>query len=300
MPYRIENYTNPNREICKQLVEYYEYCKFACNFTADTMRGKISSLNHFLRFCQIERIEEISNSMIYEWMSVQTAAGNGPRTVNNRLKHLRAWLNYCTDVCDMEIPNYSPKKIKKQPEEDPNRRAFSREIIYEALRYADRETWLMIKICFDCGLRINELRHIRLCDIQGDKLSVLGKGRKRRFAILSPEVVVRLDDWIKRSHITDYLWPSKLYQDRPKADATIRMMMKAAFSAAGVYNFCPHELRHSYATDLKRLGASTRSIQHGLGHTNEKITEMYLHDLTADSLEELYTLKYSAAAPEMR
>lgn len=300
MPYKIENYTDPNRKICKQLVEYYEYCQFACNFTPDTMRGKICSLNHFLRFCQIEQIQEITNSMIYEWMRAQTEKGNGPRTVNNRLKHLRAWLNYCIDVCDMEIPGYAPKKVKKQPEEDPNRRAFTREVIYEALRYADRETWLMIKISFDCGLRINELRNIKLNDIQGDQLSVLGKGRKRRFAILSPEVVVRLDDWVKRGHITDYLWPSKVQTGKPKSTVTMRTMMKAPFNAAGVYNFRPHELRHSYATDLKKLGASTRSIQHGLGHTNEKITEMYLHDLTADSLEELYHLKYSASAPEIR
>lgn len=300
MPYRIENYTNPDREICKQLLEYYEYCQFTCHFTADTMRGKISSLNHFVRFCKIGRIQEITNSLIYDWMRLQTESGNGPRTVNNRLKHLRAWMNYCIDVCDMEIPGYASKKIKKQPEEDPNRRAFTRDVIYEALCYADRETWLMIKICFDCGLRINELRNIRLNDIQGEQLSVLGKGRKRRFAILSPEVIVRLNDWVRRNHITDYLWPSKTQPSKPKSTVTIRTMMRAAFSAAGVYNFCPHELRHSYATDLKKLGASTRSIQHGLGHTNEKITEMYLHDLTADSLEELYHLKYSAAAPEIR
>lgn len=299
MPYRIEGYLGDikNQPIYQQLIEYYDYCKFTCNFTTETMKGKISSINHFVRYSNIEDIKRLTNREIFDWMAQQSQAGNKPRTINNRLKHLKAMIKYFREMDDYHIPGVILEKIKKQIEESPSRRAFSREVIYEALHYADRETWLMIKICFDCGLRIHELQQIRMQDINGDQLTIHGKGRKIRHAILSSEVITRLNDYIKHNGITDYLWPSKSSHRVPKSAETIRRKMREIFRSAGVEHFCPHELRHSYATDLKKLNVSTRSIQYGLGHTSEKITEMYLHDLDDSVLRALYEIKYSADSP---
>lgn len=301
MPYRIENYIEDlNIPLVDQLTEYYSYCQFTCNFTKATMEGKITSLNHFAKYTHLNRLEDLTNNIVFEWMAMQTKCSNKPRTINNRLKHLFAMINYFHDEYDMEIPGFQQRKIKKQHEESPNRRAFTRDIVYEALHYADRRTWLQIKICFDCGLRINELRQMSLRDLDGSRLLVHGKGRKNRFVVLSDEVMVRLQDYIKVNHITQDLWPSINGRTAPASTTSIREAMKKAFAAAGVPDFCPHELRHSYATDLKRLGAPTRSIQAGLGHSSERITEVYLHDLDSGTIEELYKLKYSAPAPELR
>lgn len=278
--------------------KYYDYAQFTRGFTYDTMRGKVSSINHFVAHTRIKSLEEVTSDMINEWMEYQTINDCQPRTVNNRLKHVLAMIRYYRDY-GMEIPGFRRGQIVKQKEHDPNRRAFSRETIYEALKYADRETWLMIKIAFDCGLRIKELRNIRLRDINGRQIRIFGKGGKQRFVLLSDEVMVRLHNLIQRYDLHDYLWASTTKPSSPKSENTIRRKMQAAFKAAGVYGMCPHELRHSYATDLKRLGASTRSIQYGMGHSTERITERYLHDLDPSDLEELYALKYSAAAPEI-
>lgn len=304
MPYRIENYIKDlNKPICKQLIHYYDYCVFERNFTQQTMIGKTSSINHFVRFSNIDRLEEISNELVSEYIKTQTIQEIKPRTINNRVKHLLAMIRYYQDEEDMVFPLLQERKIHKQHEAPANKRAFSRETIYKALRYADREQWLMIKICFDCGLRISELRKMRLRDINGDSLLVHGKGRKDRPAILSEEVVIRLKDWIEREGIVDYVWPSKAktHRGQPKSDATVRRMIRAPFTAAGVPQVCPHELRVSYATDLTFLGAETRSIQQGLGHASERTTEIYLKDtLTQKRLKPLYNLKYSASAPELR
>lgn len=300
MNYNIEKYVEcTNKPIIKQVVKYYDYCQYTRHFTKNTMRGKVGSINHFLRFTGITDLKSISNDMIYEWMGDQTAQGNKPRTVNNRLKHLVAMLKYYRDF-GMRMPKLSISELVKQHEEPPKRRAFTRDVVYEALKYADRDTWLMIKISFDCGLRINELRNIKLQDINGNQVEIIGKGRKRRYIILSNEVVVRLNDWIRRKELHNWLWPSKTKPNTPMTTETIRAKMRTAFECAGIYGFCPHELRHSYATGLKRLGASTRSIQMGLGHSSELTTENYLHDLDGSDLQELYALKYSAPAPEIR
>lgn len=299
MKYKLETVVDDmGLPIVKQATEYLDYAQYTRNFSKETMRGKIGSIKHFIRFSKISSLEEVTNEMINTWMKDQTENGCQPRTVNNRLKHLLVMIEYFKDY-GMVIPGFFRPNIQKQKENDPNRRAFSRETIYEALKYADRETWLMIKLSFDCGLRINELRNIRLGDINEKRIRIFGKGGKQRFVIMSDEVALRLKNLVLKENLTDYLWASETKPKRPKSVDTIRRNMREAFRTAGVYNFCPHELRHSYATDLKRLGASTRSIQLGLGHSNEQTTEKYLHDLDASDLENLYALKYSAKSPEI-
>lgn len=304
MPYRLENYNiNPNFPIYEQVVHYYELCQYERNFTQATMINKINSINHFLRYSQLDRLENITNDLVTEYIRYQAELGLKPRTINNRTKHILAIVRYYRDIEDLEIPNFKDKKIKKQHEAPSDKRAFTRETICEVLACADREAWLLIKIAFDCGLRIGELRQMRLCDLDGNKLTVHGKGRKQRFVLLSDEVLVRLNDWIKRQKVTDYIWESDHYthHGQPKTSDMLRIIIRKPFDACGISHACPHELRHSYASDLLDLGVPVRSIQQGLGHSSERTTEIYLHELVpGKAVKQLYELKYSAPTPKLR
>lgn len=303
MAYRLEKYNiNPKYPIYKQVTHYYAICQIEWNFTQDTMNGKINSINHFLRFSGLKRLESLSNEILEEYIAYQVQTGLKPRTINNRTKHILAMVNYYQDVEDMNIKHFKVKKVKKQIEEATTKRAFTRQVVYEALKYADREAWLLIKIIFDCGLRISEVRKMRLTDLNGNKLTVHGKGRKQRFVILSDDVMKRLKDWIKRQGVTDYIWESSysIHKGSPKSGDTLRKIIRKPFDACGVWKLCPHELRHSYASDLADLGAQTRSIQHALGHSSERTTQIYLHELNpGKETKEMYDLKYSAPEPEL-
>ncbi len=303
MAYRLEKYNiNPKYPIYKQVSHYYDICKYERKFTPTTMNGKITSINHFLRYSGIKHLDQLNNEIIEEYIAYQTNQGLKPRTINNRTKHILAMVRYYRDDEDMTFKHLRDKKIKKQIEAPSEKRAFTREIVYEALKYADREAWLLIKIIFDCGLRINELRMMRLEDLNGNRLTVHGKGRKNRFVVLSDEVVKRLQDWIKRENVTDYIWESRYFahSGQPKTGDTLRRIIRKPFDNCNIYKLCPHELRHSYASDLADLGATTRSIQHALGHSREETTQIYLHELTpGKETRELYALKYSASEPEL-
>lgn len=305
VPYRISNYlTDEELEwpFAKQLIQYFDYCKYERDFTEQTMTGKVSALNHFAKWSKLHQIEDLSNDIVREYTRWQSDDDLSAYTKNNRSKHISAMAAYFTNEVGISIPNFDPSKLHKQHENRADRKAYPRDVIYEVLKYADRREWLFIKICFDCGLRINELRNMRIKDIDGDKIKINGKGRKIRYAVVSDEVKVRLEDWIKREAITDYIWPSthKSHAGKPMSVNTIRKYMQKAFRAAGVMHMKPHELRISYATDLVQVGAKVRDVQQGLGHSSIKTTEIYLRDLDDTALRRLYKLKYSAEAPELR
>lgn len=290
---------DPKTKFMRQVNRYLDHCRYERNFTKTTLNDKRRALLQFARLPQVKNLETIDTQLVLDWVKSQMRRGLKATTVNDRLKHLKAMVAYYLED-DMKIPNLNLRKLHRLTEEPSDKRAFEREVIYEALKYADREIWVAIKLAFDCGLRIEELRTIRLSNIDGCRISIVGKGRKHRFVIMSEETRVRLEDLIVANQLTDYVFESNRHKGHPKAQETIRRKAAKAFAAAGVKSFKMHELRHSYATDLKRLGAPNRLIQQGLGHSEEKTTERYLHDLDDSSLRELYNLKYSVENPNLR
>lgn len=137
---------------------------------------------------------------------------------------------------------------------------------------------------FDTGLRIHELLNMRVEDIRGNKIFTIGKGRKEGWVYISKTTSKRLKLWLQESHATDYIWikcTRRQYYQRYTV-AGFRSRLAEAFKKAGFNDFQPHELRHSFATDLRRRGADIDVIQKLLRHSNLSSTQRYLHNLDGD------------------
>ena len=231
------------------------------------------------------------NQQIYDWVDYQKSRGNSGRSINNRLAQLKVMLRWQRDD-NVSMPNLKIARIVMQKELPPRKKYFSRPEIQKVLTYANLREWLMIKLSFDCGLRIGELLNIQLADIHGCKIRVVGKGSKLRWVIMSEESRNKLDEWINNERISSFLWPNLLHTGHVSQEDA-RNAMRKVFRQAGFYDFHPHDLRHSYATDLKNLGLPTRKIQLAMGHASEATTERYLSDLDGLNIEEIYRVKYA-------
>lgn len=159
----------------------------------------------------------------------------------------------------------------------------------EVTRILDRTTnlkhWTIFATLYATGLRCNELRHLKVTDIDSQRMLIHvrhGKGRVPRDINLSPVLLERLRVYWRRLKPKDWLFPSKHYPDRPLHDKTIRVACNEAAQRAGIgRRVSPHVFRHSCATHLLEAGTDLRSIQVLLGHADIQTTALYLRVSTA-------------------
>ena len=266
------------KSIDKQIDEYLNYCENVRRMSEQTLHGKRWICREFLKTIKIDSLSELSNKHINEWIAEQTARGCSGRTINSRLVNLVAMLRYFQDM-GISFPKLKLRLIIKCKEQPPRRVYYTREQIEQVLRYADHLEWLLIKLCFDCGLRISELRNLRLMNLNGRMVTFIGKGSKARESYMSKEAKNRLDDWIQRNRISDFIWVRTPGKNEPMSVEDIRYLMRKPFYQAGFKNFYPHALRHSFATDIQKHGASLMETKEMLRHARIETTERYVHGL---------------------
>ncbi|MBR2587023.1 tyrosine-type recombinase/integrase [Candidatus Saccharibacteria bacterium] len=202
------------------------------------------------------------------------------------MANILAMLRYFREMgLDMPIKLPLIHKLKEGP---ARRRYYTRDQINRVLKYSDEMGGLMIRICFDAGLRISELTNLRLDNFFGRRITFVGKGFKARESYISKNTEKLLQKYIKRHDITDWLWLNE-HGNHMQKDM-VRIHLREPFEKAGLTDFYPHSLRHSFATDLQAKGASLMEIQAMVGHADAATTQRYLHGLDGH-LEKLF-LKY--------
>ncbi len=135
---------------------------------------------------------------------------------------------------------------------------------------------------YGCGLRLNEVRHLEIKDIDGKRMMVhvrKGKGNRDRYVMLSKRLhkALRLY-WAKTvPHPQRWLFPGK-DPDQPVSATTIQEIFAKARKKAGITKRASvHTLRHSFATHLLEDGTNLIVIQRLLGHQSLRSTLIYVH-----------------------
>jgi site-specific recombinase XerD len=140
---------------------------------------------------------------------------------------------------------------------------------------------------YGAGLRVSEVVALKLGDIDSKRMLIRvrqGKGRKDRYAMLSPRLLVMLRGWWRSQHPTgrkyvsspeDWLFPS-WRKGRHMNESSLQDACREAARAAGISKRVRvHTLRHSFATHMLENGTDIRFIQALLGHSRIDTTARY-------------------------
>lgn len=140
---------------------------------------------------------------------------------------------------------------------------------------------MMLSLFYGAGLRMNELRHVRLCDIDSKSFQikvVAGKGRKDRFTLLPKHLLQPLRDYYLQDKPRVFLFEGQR-PGEPMHERSIQHFVQRYVKLIGLADkdYSAHTLRHSFATHLLDGGTDIHTIKELLGHSSLSTTMIYLH-----------------------
>jgi site-specific recombinase XerD len=138
---------------------------------------------------------------------------------------------------------------------------------------------LIIGLCYGCGLRCSEVRHLQVtdADIERGMLHVrMGKGSKDRCIPLGKMLCRGIAQYISAEHPRQYLFEGN--DGQALSQRGTQWVVYQAVKRAGIRKEVhTHTLRHSYATHLLEQGVNILTIKELLGHAHIETTMVYLH-----------------------
>jgi len=138
-----------------------------------------------------------------------------------------------------------------------------------------------LAVAYGTGLRASEVVGLKVSDIDSERMTLRveqGKGRKDRYAMLSPELLKRLRVWWRVGRRQGKLMPGGwLFPGLdPLTPLTARQLNRVVHAAAETARIgkrvTTHTLRHSFATHLLEDKVDIRVIQVMLGHKKLETT----------------------------
>jgi integrase/recombinase XerC len=155
----------------------------------------------------------------------------------------------------------------------------------------------VLALLYGAGLRIGEALSLcaREAPLDGEAVTVTGKGGKTRSVPVLPQVSRLISDYIASCP-----WPlppdGALFRGEKGGPLSPRIIQLAMANLRGALGLpetaTPHALRHSFATHLLARGGDLRTIQELLGHASLSTTQIY----TAVDVDRLMAA-YRAAHP---
>jgi integrase/recombinase XerD len=245
------------------------------------------SVRHFGEKTRKDYIRAVKNLTLFLQRSPDTASNEdlrrfqlhlaeqrvGAPTINSTVSALRFFFTVTLDRADAVRHLtfvHEPRKLPLvlSPEEVARFLEAAPGIKYKAA----------LSVAYGAGLRISEVVALNVSDIDSKRMMLRveqGKGRKDRYAMLSPVLLDLLRDWWRIARPTAWLFPGR----DPVQPMSTRQLTRACHAAADMAEIkkrvTPHTLRHSFATHLLEQNTDIRVIQVLLGHSKLETTALY-------------------------
>jgi integrase/recombinase XerD len=196
--------------------------------------------------------------------------GTSPITLNATLTGLKFFFDVTLDRGEL-MAKMSPVHV---PQTLPV--VLSREEVARLIAAAPNlKHQTALSVAYGAGLRASEVITLKVGDIDSERMTLRveqGKGRKDRYAMLSPVLLERLRAWWRVAHAQGKILPKGwLFPGLDPLDPlTARQLNRAIHAAAQAARIdkrvSMHSLRHAFATHLLEQKVDIRVIQVLLGH----------------------------------
>lgn len=233
------------------------------------------------------------------WLRKQGLREN---TIGIRFRTLRAIYNIAIDEFGFKPENYPFNKFKvSRLQENTSKRALNKDQILKIISYScdNKDIYKSLAIdLFTFSYLMAGINFVDMAYLTDDNINEnhLCYNRKKTSKLIKIPLHIKANDILLKHSINKdkYLFPilsSKHLTDKQKQNRIHKVITKINISLKRIGDdldilipLTTYVARHSYATVLKRSGISTSIISESLGHSSEKVTQIYLDSFENDQI----------------
>jgi len=254
--------------------------------TIDAYRRDLSQFAEFCRRLGIEEVDGVERRVVRRFLANLDSRGYARRSIARKASAVRSFL---ADAARRGLVPANPAASVPQPRRPRTLpKAIPAATLGRMLDGLDGDDPVclrdraLLEVLYGSGIRVSEAAAMRVGDVRGDFLRVVGKGRKTRDVPVGRWALAAVSRYLRAGR-------PRLARDS-SGDALWLGVRGGALGARGIRRVVaarlatfPHALRHSFATHLLEGGADLRAVQDLLGHADLGTTQIY----TAVSREHL-------------
>ena len=227
--------------------------------------------------------------------------GLAENTIGIRFRTLRSIYNVAIEEDAVSAELYPFKKLKvSKLHQETAKRALSKEDIERVLSYKSTNRYMRFPIdifafTYYCGgINFVDIAHLTKANIMDGRLIYKRQKTKKLIKIpLQPQAVALIEKY--SSDDSQYLFP--ILSDFHKTDiqqanrihkviSKVNERLKQIGNALNLpITLTTYVARHSQATVMKRAGVSTAVIREIMGHSSERVTQIYLDSFDNEQVD---------------
>lgn len=266
------------------------------NYSPRTIKSYRNNLCRFFEGELEHELEKITSPVIKKRINDFQTRGLKPTYINNLIKTLRAFYVY---IIEQEYVAVNPMNkvpwckerlvIIKAFTDDEVKRMVS---VYNEKEYMELRNKTIMAMLFDTGIRCFELCSLTNISVKDSYITILGKGNKERIAAISPPLHKLMfkyqrmrDSYFKGKNVADSYFLSRT--GKRLTNAAVERIVRNAGEIAKIddaIRCSPHTCRHYFAQAQVRNGCDIYTLSKLLGHSNIKITQVYLNSMQDDDI----------------
>lgn len=261
--------------------------------TIKTYRQKLYSFSNFCEEMEIDDTEDLTLAVIKKYTQKMSESGRKATYINGCLKTIKSFTQY---LYEEGYGGFNTKKaFKWVKEEKPVIRAFTVDDVKKIMKACNGTDYLSVRdkcimtILFETGIRCAECYNIKASDIHDDYILIKGKGNKERVVPVTPILKKAM---LKYEHARDKYFLYKKTDDfyflsfhgKQLTNSAMEHIIKTRGEGIDGVRVSPHTCRHFFAQQQLKMGTSIFAISKLLGHTNLRITQVYLESLRDEDL----------------
>ena len=270
----------------ESFIKYLKDVKKASENTQIAYRRDLLQMQAYLESQGICQMDKVTRTSLDSYLLYLEREGKATTTISRVLATVKAFFHY---GYRMGIITQDPAELVKAPKVQKKMpRILSVEEIDALLSQPSRRNAkeirdkAMLELLYATGIRVSELVHLELTDLNLPIGFITCRdGKRTRTIPFGKKAKKALTDYLEESRSVllkgqDPPWLFINCSGQPMSRQGFWKIIKFYGEKAGIrcYN-TPHSLRHAFAFNLLKSGADIRAVQKIMGHSDPTTTQMY-------------------------